>query len=154
MVQSMPSRTRQQPVRFSARIERKQPELPRFVVVPASRVAAWTLTQTTPVEVVIDGQPVARRTIKQWDAARWFLSITAADCRRLGADTGDRIRIVLRVASPRLPRELAGLLRTVPRARSVWSRLTSSQQRMLAENIRAAKQAETRDRRARRALLA
>jgi hypothetical protein len=139
-------------VTLSAAIERKQPGLPRYLVVPAAAVAAWGLEGTTVVELEINGVALERRAIKSWDADRWFLSITAPDCRQLGVDTGDVVSIRMRVAPTELPAELAALLETDPRARRVWDRLTESRRRMLREEIAAAKQSATRARRARRAL--
>jgi hypothetical protein len=149
----MTTQPEQRAVHLSAIIERKQPDLPRFVVIPSCALAAWRLAGTTAVEISINGTAMARRTIKEWDRDRWFISITATDCRRLGVDTGDRVTIALRLAPAGLPGELARLLKADRRAKAAWRRLTASQQRMLGENIRAAKQPETRARRARKALL-
>lgn len=140
-------------VEISVVVERKQAGLPRYVVVPHAAVAHWQLGGTTAVEVCVNDVPAERRTIKRWDADRWFVSITEVDCRRLGIDTGDQIRLSLRPAPAELPAELAELLRAERRAQAVWARLTPSQQRMLREEIAAAKQPETRTRRARKALL-
>jgi uncharacterized protein YdeI (YjbR/CyaY-like superfamily) len=68
-------------------------------------------------------------------------------------DTGDRIEIMLRRAPTDLPVELATLLRTNTRASAAWARLTTSQQRMLREEIARARQSPTRLRRARQVLL-
>ncbi|MEA2560227.1 MAG: Bacteriocin-protection, YdeI or OmpD-Associated [Acidobacteriota bacterium] len=141
------------PVLLEAVVERKQPDLPRFVVVPAEAIAGWQLSGTTVIEIAINGVEATRRTIKRWDDRRWFLSITAEDCRLLGIDTGDRINLTLQVASADLPDELANLLRLNPLAAEAWGRLTASQQRDLREHVAAAKQSTTRARRAEAALL-
>lgn len=142
-----------QSIEVSAVVERKQDDLPRFVVVPSAALAPWRRSGTTVVEVCINETPVERRTIKQWDAGRWFISITASDCRRLGIDTGDNVRLSLGVAPADLPEELAELLRTDERARAAWEQLTVSQQRMLREEVASARQSATRARRARKALV-
>jgi hypothetical protein len=134
-------------------IERKQADLPRYAVVPASALAAWSLPGTTVVEVSINGAPVERRTIKQWDAERWFISITATDCRRLKVETGDTVTLTLQLSQTALAPELASLLQTEPKAKACWDSLSASQQRALGEEVAAAKQAASRTRRARRALL-
>lgn len=141
------------PVRLDAVVERKQPDLPRFIVVPTEAIAGWQLSDTTVVEVSINGAEVPRRTIKRWDDRRWFLSITAEDCRLLGIDTGDRISLTLQVAPIDLPEELANLLSSNPIAAEAWGRLTPSQQREIREHVAAAKQSATRVRRAESALL-
>lgn len=148
----MGTESAREPFVIHTTVERKQDDLPRFAVVPASAVAAWELSGTTAVEVHLNDAPAARRTIKRWDAARWFLSITEEDCRRFRLTTGDKIKLTLWPASDDLPEELAELLRTAA-ARAAWERLTPGQQRMLREEVAAAKQPATRARRARKALL-
>lgn len=82
-------------VHLTAKVARKQPDLPRFVVIPASAVAEWKLTGTTPVDVAINGVQVERRTLKYWDAAKWFFNITLKDCKKVGIDTGDTVEMVI-----------------------------------------------------------
>jgi hypothetical protein len=149
----MPAEQQPNSIEVITRVERKQPDLPRYAIVPANVLQPWDLSGTTVVDVVLDGTPLDRRSLKPWDAERWFVSITAKDCDRIGTDTGDEVRITLTVASTDLPAELEGLIREHPRARVAWSRMTPSEQRMLRENVGMAKEPETRDRRARRALL-
>ena len=141
------------PVTLALRIERKQDDLPRYVVVPSKSIAAWKLAGTTVLDVSLAGSASDRRTIKPWDDARWFLTITETDCRRLGLDTGDEVSVTMSPASNDLPAELARLLKSDRAARAAWERLTRAQQRMLREEIGAAKQPATRERRARRVLL-
>lgn len=136
----------------TVKIARKQADLPRFVVVRASILQPWGLSETTGVEVAINGIAVARRTIKRWDDRRWFLSITENDCARLNIDTGSTVRLSLRLASAELPEELAELIRTDRVAAAAWANLTTSQQQMLREEIASATQPATRLRRARKSL--
>lgn len=82
-------------VKLSAKVARKRDDLPRFVVIPSSAIAEWGLTGTTPVDVVINGVAVERRNIRFWDAAKWFFSITAKDCKKVGIDTGDTVELVI-----------------------------------------------------------
>ena len=56
-------------------IERKQAELPSFVVIPAAEVARWKLRATTTVEGTLDGVPLGRRSLKRWDDQRWFIEL-------------------------------------------------------------------------------
>ncbi|MBD3173824.1 MAG: hypothetical protein GF320_01480 [Armatimonadia bacterium] len=149
----MPAEQQPNSIEVNTRVERKQPDLPRYAIIPANALQPWDLSGTTVVEVALNGMPVNRRSLKRWDEERWFVSITAKDCDRIGADTGDEVHITLTVASTDLPAELEGLIRNQPRARTAWQRMTPSQQRMLRENVGMAKEPETRDRRARRALL-
>lgn len=140
---------RRNAVQLTAVVERKQATLPRYVVVPAPQVAAWQVTQTTMVEARLNGQPLGRRALKRWDAARWFLELPDRSCKRWGLDVGDRVVLELTLASTTLPDELADLLATEPAAQAAWTALSASRQRMLSEEVRAAARTATRARRAR-----
>jgi hypothetical protein len=140
------------PVALTLRIERKQADLPRYVVVPSKAISAWKLLGTTVLDVSLAGFPSDRRTIKKWDDARWFLTITELDCKRAGLGTGDEVSLTMRPAAAAAPAELTALIASDRRARAAWERLTPAQQRMLREEIVAAKQSGTRRRRARKAL--
>ncbi|HWQ34933.1 MAG TPA: YdeI/OmpD-associated family protein [Blastocatellia bacterium] len=142
-----------QPVKVTGIIERKQENLPRYLVIPSSAIEHWALKETTVVEVELNGRRVERRTIKNWDSERWFISITEKDCRLLGLETGDSADVTLKAASAELPEELISLLLTDSRASAAWNRMTPGQQRMLKEEIAAGKQSATRARRARKSLL-
>jgi hypothetical protein len=54
-----------QPVTLSLRIERKQDDLPRYVVVPSKAIAAGSWRNDRAGRVA-DGSPGDRRTIKPW----------------------------------------------------------------------------------------
>ncbi|MEK6335338.1 MAG: YdeI/OmpD-associated family protein [Acidobacteriota bacterium] len=73
-------------------------------------------------------------------------------CHQANIETGDRVNLTLQIAETGLPEELARLLKQSPQARARWEALTPGQQRMLREEILAAKQVGTRERRAARAL--
>lgn len=66
--------------------------------------------------------------------------------------TGDRVKLILKIASEELPEELAALIKKNSQARAGWEQLRPAQKRMLREEILAAKQPATRVRRAARAL--
>jgi hypothetical protein len=135
-------------IQLTAVIARKDPRLPRFVVVPSSSIEVWRLSQTTVVEGTLNGHELGRRSLKKWDEQRWFIELPQPLCERVKVDTGSRIRLVLEVASGRLPAELENLLKTNPAAEQAWQRLSQGSQRMLRENVAAAKQSATRARRA------
>lgn len=139
--------------KYTVTIKRKQADLPRFVTIPANTIKDWNLSGTTTVEVIINGEPINRRSLMQWDEYKWFISITEADCKKLGIDTGDKVSLCFSLASTELPTELAELIARDATARQKWEGLTESRQRMLREDIRSAKQSATRERRARKALL-
>jgi hypothetical protein len=135
------------------RVERKQVDLPRYAEIPSAAIASWKLEGTTTIGLMIDGVAVESRTVRKWDAQRWFLSITERDCKLLGIDTGSPIVLTLILKSDELPEELASLIREDTAVAAAWARLTPAQQRMLRDEIAAAKQSSTRARRAERALL-
>lgn len=134
-------------------IEHKHEGLPRFVCIPISKVEPWKLQGTTTVEVTMNGVNVGRRSLKRWDdRGCWWMDLADAVCRKANVETGDRAKLSLKIASEELPAELAQLLKKNAQARARWERLTPGQKRMLREEILAAKQSETRARRAARAL--
>jgi hypothetical protein len=141
------------PVTLQARVERKHPQLPRFLVVPSKQVAGWRLGQTTTtVDVTLDGSAIGRRSLKYWDSDRWFVELPADICRRLGLELGTRVSVELQLVSTALPAELQRLLEVSARAAAVWGRLSAGQQRMVREHVAGAKAPATRTRRATRAL--
>ena len=75
-------------------------------------------------------------------------------CKRARLETGDEVTLKIRLASADLPDELTELLEKSPTAKANWEKLTKAQQRMLREEILAAKSSETRSRRAKKVLLA
>jgi len=139
-------------VALRAVIERKDPKLARFVTIPAKAISAWSLRETTTLNVRINSVDVGRRNIKPWDDDRWFIEIPDTACRLVGVDTGDHVELELLVADPELPTELQAVIDSDPAALRAWQGLTASQQRMLRENVAAAKRPETRLARARREL--
>jgi hypothetical protein len=135
-------------------VGRLDPRVPRFVAVPAKAIAEWRLTGTTAVEATLNGVDLGRRSlVPGGDGLKWSITLTEPQCRRAGVGTGDRITLVLRRTEEARPAELEELLASNAQARAAWERLTPAQQRMLREDILAAKQASTRRRRAERQLL-
>jgi hypothetical protein len=134
-------------------IEHKHEGLPRVVCVPMAKVDPWKLQGTTTVEVTMNGVNVGRRSLKRRDDRDcWFMDLADVVCRKADVETGDRVKLSLKTASEELPAELAQLIRKNSQARARWERLTPGQKRMLREEILAAKQTATRERRAARAL--
>lgn len=134
-------------------IERKQDDLPSFVVIPDRTMAAWKLAGTTTVEGTLDGVSIGRRSIQRLDAGHWFLELRRDILEMIGKGPGDRAALEIEIASTELPAELRALIDAVPAARGAWEGRTAAQQRMLREEILAAKTPGTRERRARQALL-
>jgi hypothetical protein len=139
-------------IQVTSVIERKHPALPRFVLVSSKALAQWGLKETTVVEGTLNNIEIGRRTIKRGDEQRWFIDLPESLCRKARVDTGDSVTLLLRVASDHLPEELARRLASDAAAKDAWDRLTPSRQRMVCEDVAAAKQPATRERRAARAL--
>lgn len=134
-------------------IEHKHEGLPRFVCIPMKAVEPWKLSGTTTVALSINGVQVGRRSLKRWDDRNcWWMDLSNDVCRKAKIETGDRVKMNLTIASEELPAELLTLISENPKARRRWESLTSGQQRMLREEVLAAKQSATRSRRAARAL--
>ena len=140
-------------VKLRVVLERKQPDLAAFVVVPAAAVRSWKLTATTTVEGTLDGIPLGRRSLHRWDDERWFVELRREHLEALGKRPGDRAELSLVLASAELPAELQQLIRTSAAAGERWRSMTDAQRRMLREEVLAAKGPATRERRARRVLL-
>ncbi len=101
----------------------------------------------------MNGVNIGRRSLKRWDDRNcWWMDLAEAVCRKANVETGDRVRLSLRIASEELPEELADLIKKNSRARSKWEQLTPAQKRMLREEVLSSKQASTRARGAARAL--
>lgn len=139
-------------IEIRARIEQKQRDLPRYVVIPAAVVRGWRVDGTTTVTGAINGTALGRRSLKRWDEARWFVELTATLCRAAGVDVGDTVAVALERADATLPAELSDLLARDTAAAQRWRAMTASQQRMVREEVFAAKGAATRARRAARSL--
>jgi hypothetical protein len=134
-------------------VDHKHEGLPRFVCIPLDEISPWKLEATTTVEGTINGVEIGRRSLKRWDDRRcWWMDLPGPLCSKAKIETGDKVKLSLRLASEELPQELAVLISKDPAAKKSWERLTPGQQRMLREEVLAANQPPTRERRARRAL--
>jgi hypothetical protein len=139
------------PLTIQTRVDRLDPRVPRFMIVPAKAVEPWGLTVTTTVEVSVNGIDIGRRSLTPWgDGLKWSISLNEPQCRKVGVDTGDKVTLTLRPASEELPAELAELLAGDTAARGRWEGMTEAQRRMLREEVGAGKQPATRMRRARK----
>jgi hypothetical protein len=104
--------------------------------VPISKVDPWKLQGTTTVEVTTNGVNVGRRSLKRWgDRGCWFIDLADAVCRKANVETGDRVKLSLKIGSEELPEELAQLIKRDSTARARWEQLTPSQKRMLREEV-------------------
>jgi hypothetical protein len=143
-----------EPLEIKVIIKRRSPKLPRYIEIGSPYLAGWDLSGTTPVTISINGTEVGRRNLKPWGQGRnvWFLELTNEICNRAGIDDGDEIALSVDLVSTALPAELSSLITRDATAKRRWEQMTTSEQRMLADHVRQAKQATTRERRAVKAL--
>lgn len=137
-------------LRLSARLQRKDPGLPVYVVIPGRHVEAWGLTGTTVIEGSANSVPFGRRTIKAWGKGvdDWFVEFTTPFCKAASLNVGDRIALELRIADASTPPELEKILSRTKSVAAAWYALSESERRTAGEHIREAKAPATRERRA------
>lgn len=137
-------------VNVSTRLERKDPRLPVYVVIPGRHVKLWHLARTTVIEGTANGFSFGRRTIKAWGKGSddWFVELTSSFCKTAQLNVGDRVVLELQPADASIPVELENILSKNKGLTASWRALSDSQRRDASEYIRAAKAQVTRERRA------
>ena len=82
-------------LRFSAKVLRKQDDLPRYIVVNAGHVAGRTAAFAA--TVTLNGGPPFRRTVRPWGKGSdaFFFNLTAPQCERSGVATGDVCEVTI-----------------------------------------------------------
>ncbi len=144
---------RSKQITVTSQVIRHNPQFSRLVTIPLEKIAPWKLSGTTVVEGTINVTELGRRSLKRWyDRECWWIDLPEPLCKKAKLETGDTVKLTIRLASEDLPEELQLLLTTNPAARARWDKLTPPQQRMLREEIFAAKSSETRARRAAKVL--
>jgi hypothetical protein len=134
---------------FDALIERIAPEVPRFVVYPGK---AWNETGTFIVDVSLNGTPIGLRNLIPWKERGWHFGLSQPMCRKVGVETGDRVRVEMRRFGDARPQELEELLQSDPKAQNAWNALSTGERRDLVLFVAGAKKSDTRMQRARRLL--
>jgi hypothetical protein len=86
----------QKSISFSARILRKQPDLPRYVVVDPGHVAGRQ--SAFAAKVSLNGCQEFERNIRPWGKGSdvFFFNLTEPQCRKGGVDTGDVCQVSIR----------------------------------------------------------
>ena len=140
-------------ITLTSTVIRHHPQFARLVTIPLDVVAPWKLSDTTVIEGTINDTELGRRSMKRWDDRNcWWIDLPEPLCNRANLETGDKVTLKIRLASEDLPDELEKLLAKDSKAKANWQRLTKGQQRMLREEIYAAKSSEARARRAQKQL--
>jgi hypothetical protein len=137
-------------VQLSTRLQRKDPSLPVYVVIPGRHLQPWALTGTTIIEGTANGVSFGRRAIKAWGKGTddWFVEFTAPFCKAASLSVGDRIALELQIADASVPPELEKILSKNMDVAVAWHALSERERRDAGEHIRAAKAPATRERRA------
>ncbi|MDJ0895301.1 MAG: YdeI/OmpD-associated family protein [Alphaproteobacteria bacterium] len=141
-----------EPLRFDAFLERHDPDLPVYVIVPARVARAYSKQRTFVVEAAVNGRNVGRRSIKPWGDGRWFMELTKVHCRRLDIAPGDRLSVSVSLAQE-LPTDLQARISELDLSER-WEALSEAQRRAFAETVFEAKKPETRQARIERVLAA
>ena len=140
---------KQKEITVTAKVIRHNPQFSRLVTIPLDKIEPWRLTGTTTVEGTIDETDLGRRSLKLWEERKcWWIDLPEPLCKKAKLETGDEVQLRIRLASADLPDELKDLLANNSVAKANWEKLTQPQQRMLREEIFAAKTSATRRRRA------
>jgi hypothetical protein len=135
-------------------VTRHMPQFSRLATIPLDKVAPWKLDQTTVIEGTINGVELGRRSMKRWDDRNcWWIDLPDPLCKRARIDDGDEVTLSIQLASEYLPEELQQLLTKNKSAKDRWDKMTTAQQRMLREEVYAAKSSETRAIRAAKSLV-
>lgn len=137
----------------TSKVIRHMPQFSRLATIPLDKVAPWKLDQTIVVEGTVNGVEFGRRSMKRWDDHNcWWIDLPDPLCKKAKIDTGDEVELKIWLASEDLPEELQKLLTENKSAKVRWDKMTTAQQRMLREDVFAAKSSETRLRRAQKYL--
>ena len=140
-------------ITITSTVSRHHPQFSRLVTIPLDVVASWELSDTTVIEGKINDTELGRRSMKRWDDRNcWWIDLPEPLCKRAKLETGDEVTLRIRLASEDLPGELNDLLAKNSVAKANWQKLTKAQQRMLREEVFAAKSPEARTRRAKKQL--
>jgi hypothetical protein len=76
---------------------------------------------------------MGRRSLKRWDDRKcWWIDLPEPICRKASVETGDRVKLSLRIAPEDLPEELSKLIAKDPAARARWEKLTTGQKKNAA----------------------
>ena len=142
-------KSRNDSICFQALVERIAPEVPRFVVYSGK---AWDEATTFIVDVSLNGIAIGLRNLIPWKERGGHFGLSEPMCRKVGIETGDRVRVETRRLGAELPREIQELLETDAKAQNAWNRLSNGDKRDFVLFVAAAKKQETRMRRARRLL--
>lgn len=137
-------------VELSAQLQRKDPRLAVYVVIPGRYVQHWNLSGTTIIEGAANGFPFGRRTFKAWGKGTddWFVEFTSPFCKAAGLGVGDPVSLNIRRADTSTPQELQAIFSKSGGLEVAWLALSERERRDAGEHIRAAKTQATRERRA------
>ena len=93
---------------LTTKVVRHQPQLSRFVTIPLKAIAPWEITETTMIEGTINDTELGRRSLKRWDERKcWWIDLPERLCRKARIETGDSVKLTIRLASEDLPEETA-----------------------------------------------
>ena len=129
------------PIRFRTELQRKHPDLPVFIRVPAEVVAPWNLVEWRTVEGSLDGHDFGRRTIKDWGkhSPDWFVEFLKPFLEAGNLKPGDTVEVELRLADMTMPGEMAGRMESDPDFARAYEALIPNHKRKAIEHYLEAK---------------
>lgn len=81
-----------------AKLQRKDSKLPRFIVVPSMLVSDWGVENNVTIIGELNGVDLGRRSLKRWDADRWFIQVPDPVCKKANVDIGDMVTVTMLIA--------------------------------------------------------
>lgn len=105
---------------MATKVIRHNPQFSRLVTIPIEQIAKWKLTETTTIEGTINDTELGRRSLKRWDEKNcWWIDLPETLCNKAQLETGDEVKLTIRLASEDLPVESSNFSkRTRPRKRT------------------------------------
>lgn len=129
-------------------VDRHQPDLPRFAILPFDPAARWGFTALFTADGTFGGAPFRRRSVKPWGDGRWFIDLPNALCEAAGVDVGDRVTLTLVPQGDAPPAEIKALLEADGELLANWNSYAPSHRREWSRWVEEAKKPETRQARA------
>jgi hypothetical protein len=138
------------PVRVTATIERHDPRLPRYVVIPRRLLARHGIRDRTTVRGELAGVRFQHRTLHPLDDQRFFINLPERLCAQARVDTGDTVALSFELQTEEIPEELTDALTADAASQEAWAHLSRGEQRRAAWQVAKAAREDTRRRRASR----
>jgi len=124
------------PIRFRAKLQRKDPSLPVFIRIPGELLAPWKLSEWASVQGSMNGHNFGRRTIKDWGKGSpdWFVEFLKPFLVLAGLVPGEEVEIELWLADMSMPEEIAARMKSDAEFARAWEALIPNHKRKAIEH--------------------